>query len=439
MPALGDEPEPVKRLERRLRTGDGLAMVVGITVGAGIFRTPGLVAAQLGRPGLTFVAWVLGGAMGTLGALVFAELATRFPHAGGKYVYAREAFGRRAAFVVGWVEGLVIYCSAIAAVGVVSGEYLSRLLGWPAAGAPLLGIALIGLVTGLNLVGVAAGRWAQNLATAAKVVALAGVVLLAGFAGSGAGWRTSLPGAPTGFAIWGALALAFQGVIWTYYGYPDAAKIAEEVEDPGRRLPLILLGGIFGVTALYLLLNAAFLQVLPMERIASSTLVAGDVAAEIFGARAGVVMSALALLVVLASLNGNVFVTPRVVFGLARDGLGPSVLSRVNAGGTPWTAMILVGVVASALAATGTFEKLLSLAIVFILVIDGFMVLVLFRLRRRGGEPGFRVPLYPAVPLTFLGIYGALFLGAVVQQPRVAAVALGVLIGTWGLSRAVVR
>ncbi len=439
MPALGDARGPVKRLERRLRTGDGLAMVVGITVGAGIFRTPGLVAAQLGRPGLTFVAWILGGAVGTLGALVFAELATRFPQAGGKYVYAREAFGRRAAFVVGWVEGLAIYCAAIAAVGVVSGEYLARLLGWPAESARGLGIVLIGLVTGMNLVGVAVGRWAQNLATAAKVTALAGVVLVAGFAGSGAGWRTSLPGAPTGFAIWGALALAFQAVIWTYYGYPDAAKIAEEVEDPGRRLPWIFLGGILGVTALYLLLNAAFLQVLPMERIAASTLVAGDVAAEIFGARAGVVMAGLALLVVLASLNGNVFVTPRVVFGLARDGLGPSALARVNAGGTPWTAMILVGIVSSALAATGTFEKLLSLAIVFVLVIDGFMVLVLFQLRRLGGEPAFRVPLYPGVPLAFLGAYAALFLGVVVQQPPVAALALGVLIGTWGVSRAVVR
>lgn len=437
MPALA--PGPVKRLERRLRTGDGLAMVVGITVGAGIFRTPGLVAAQLGRPGLTFVAWILGGLVGTLGALVFAELATRHPQAGGKYVYAREAFGRRAGFVVGWVEGLAIYCAAIAAIGVVSGEYLARLLGWPADGASLLGIVLIGLVTGLNLVGVSAGRWAQNLSTAAKVIALAGVVLLAGVAGSGAGWTTSLPDAPTGLATWGALVMAFQAVIWTYYGYPDAAKIAEEVEDPGRRLPWIFLGGILGVTALYLLLNAAFLQVLPMERIATSTLVAGDVAAEIFGARAGVVMAALALLVVLASLNGNVFVTPRVVFGLARDGLGPSVLARVNAGGTPWTAMILVGVVSCALAATGTFEKLLSLAIVFVLLIDGFMVLVLFRLRRLGGEPPFRVPLYPAVPLAFLGIYAALFLGAVVQQPRVAAIALGVLIGTWGLSRAVVR
>ena len=133
------------------------------------------------------------------------------------------------------------------------------------------------------------------------MTALAGVVCVAALEGSGAGWRTSLPDAPTGLAAWAALALAFPAVIWTYYGYPDAAKIAEEIDDPDRRLPRIFLIGILGITALYLLLNAAFLQVLPMARIAQSTLVAGDVAAEIFGARAGALMAGLALLVVLAS------------------------------------------------------------------------------------------------------------------------------------------
>ena len=428
----------MKPLARTLRTFDGLAMVVGIAVGAGIFRTPGLVAAQLGRPGLTFIAWVLGGAVGLLGAFVFAELATRHPAAGGKYAYAREAYGRRAGFVVGWVE-TGIYSAAIAAVGVVSGEYLTRLLAWPASRASALGAVLILLVTGLNLIGVSAGRWAQNLATTAKVLALVGVVVLAGFAGSGVGWTSSLPNAPTGLAIWGALAVAFQSVIWTYYGYNDAAKIAEEIDDPDRRLPRIFLFGILTVTALYLLLNAAFLQVLPIAKIAASTLVAGDVAEAIFGTRAGTLMAALALVVVLASLNGNVFVTPRVVFGLARDGLAPSLLTRVNAGGTPWTSMILVAGLATTLAATGTFEKLLALAIALVLVIDGFMVLVLFRLRRMGGRAAFHVPLYPYVPLALLLIYVALFLGAAAQQPKVTAVALGVLALAYGLGRACVR
>ena len=414
-------------LRKTLRWGDGLALVVGIMVGSGIFRTPGIVASTTGRPALTFVAWALGGAVGLLGALVYAELATRHPHAGGKYVYARESFGRRAAFVIGWVEALGTYCAAIAAVAVVCGDYLGRLLGWPPRVASLTGVLLVVALTAVHLVGVRLGTLAQNLVTGAKVLALLGVLVVAALAGSGAGWTGSLPGAPTGAALFGAMAVAFQAVIWSYYGYPDAAKIAEELKDPDRSLPRVFLGGIAAVTALYVLLNAAFVHVLPFERIATSTLVAGDAAEAMFGPRAGAVMSALALLVVLASLNGNLFVTPRVVFGLSRDGLGPRVLSRVNAGGTPWTALLLVAVVAALLAATGTFERLLSLAITFILVTDGFMVVVLFRLRARQPAAPFHVPLYPLVPLLFLGTYVLLLVGALVQQPGITLAALAAL------------
>ncbi|HZX40930.1 MAG TPA: amino acid permease, partial [Myxococcaceae bacterium] len=198
-------------------------------------------------------------------------------------------------------------------------------------------------------------------------------------------------------------------------------------KDPDRSLPRVFLGGIASVTVLYLLLNAAFVHVLPFDRIAASTLVAGDAAAAMFGRRAGALMSGLALLVVLASLNGNLFVTPRVIFGLARDGLGPRVLSRVNAGGTPWTALLLVAVVSVLLAATGTFERLLSLAITFILVTDGFMVVVLFKLRARRPAAPFRVPLYPVVPLLFLGVYVLLLVGALIQQPGITLAALAAL------------
>ncbi|HEY1907149.1 MAG TPA: amino acid permease [Myxococcaceae bacterium] len=430
---------PPLRLRKTLGWGDGLALVVGIMVGAGIFRTPGIVASSIGHPALTFVAWALGGAVGLLGALVFAELSTRHPHAGGKYVYARESFGRRAAFVVGWVEGLGTYCAAVAAIAVVSGDYLGRLLGWNPRLASATGVVLILAFTGLHLVGVRLGTLAQNVVTAAKVLALVGVFIVAIVAGNGAGWTGSLPGAPTGTALFGAMAVAFQSVIWSYYGYPDAAKIAEELKDPDRSLPRVFLGGIASVTALYLLLNAAFVHVLPFDQIARSTLVAGDAANAIFGPRAGAVMSGLALLVVLASLNGNLFVTPRVVFGLSRDGLGPAVLSRVNPGGTPWTALLLVTLVSIVLAATGTFERLLSLAITFILVTDGFMVVVLFKLRAARPDAPFRVPLYPFVPLAFLGIYLVLLVGALIQQPGITLAALGALAGVSLLSWVVVR
>lgn len=421
-------------LKKSLRLVDGLAMVVGITVGSGIFRTPGLVAADLGRPGLTFVAWVLGAGLALLGALCFAELTTRYPRAGGKYVYAREAFGRRAGFVVGFMESLAINGAAIAAIGVAAAEFLVRLTGWPPALTQGLGAGFVGLFTAINLVGVASGRWVQNVVTAAKIVALGGVVVLAFALGTGAGWHGALADAPRGWSVWKAVAVASPAVIWTYYGYPDLAKIAEEVVDPARTLPRLFLGGLAIVASLYLLLNAAFLHVLPIERIAASKLVAADVATTILGSSGGAVVAALALLVVLASLNGNVFVTPRVLFGLARDKLAPAALARVNPGGTPWVAMLLVGIIAIGLAATGTFERLISLAIVWILVIDGLALVALFRLRRRERAAPFSVPLYPWVPLVLLGVYGALLVGTALAQPWLVGVAVVVLVGAYGLS-----
>src|SRR3989441_12056871 len=237
-------PSRMTDLKRSLRLADGLAMVVGMTVGAGIFRTPGIVAARLGRPGLTFVVWVLGATLAFLGALCFAELTTRQPHAAGKYAFVREAFGPRAGFVVGWVEALGTNGVAIAAIGVAAGEFLVRLSGWPSALIAPLGAALVALFTGINLVGVASGRWVQNVVTVAKLLALGGVVVVAVTRGTGAGWHGALPGAPAGWGVWVAVALAAHPVIWTYYGYPDLAKIAGEVVDPSRTLPRVLLGGL---------------------------------------------------------------------------------------------------------------------------------------------------------------------------------------------------
>jgi basic amino acid/polyamine antiporter, APA family len=421
-------------LRRSLRTFDGLAMVVGVMVGAGIFRTPGLIARELGRPWLTFVAWLLGGLLAFFGALCFAELATRHPQAGGKYVYAREAYGPRIGFMVGWVEGLAMYPAAIAALGVVIGEFFGRLVGLPSSVSKWVGVAAVAVFTGINVIGVASGRWVQNISTSAKVLALGSIVVIAFIAGHGAGWHGRLPTAPVGWELFGALALAFQAVIWSYYGYAEAAKIAEEMVDPGRTLPRVFLIGIAVATGLYVLLNAAFLHVLPFERIAASVLVAGDVAATIFGPRADLVITILALLVVLASLNGNVFVTPRILFGLSREGLGPRALTRVNAGGTPWAAMLLVGVVAMGLAATGTFGSLLAIAIALVLVVDSVAIGSLFVLRARQPDAPFRVPLYPFVPAALIAVYVGLFVGAALAQPGIVAIGVGVLLVTLGLS-----
>lgn len=423
----------VIELQRSLRVRDGLAMVVGIMVGSGIFRTPGGVASQLGRPGLTLFAWLLGGVVAFMGSVIFAELATRYPRAGGKYVYAREAFGPRMGFVVGWVEA-VVYIAAIAAIAVVCGEYLGRLVGAPDTAAQWLGVSVLVLFTAINLTGVASGRWVQNIATTLKIAGLVVVVIAAFARGSGIGWTSSLPSTPHGTALFGAMAVAFQAVVWSYYGYLDGGKIAEEVVEPSKSLPRIYLGGITLVTTLYLLLNAAYVHVLPLDQVAASKLVAADVMTALFGAAAGVVFVALSLLVVIASLNGNIFVTPRVLFGLAREGLGPAELAQVNKGGTPWTAMTWVGVAAMLLALTGTFDQLLALTITLILVIDSIAVLSLVVARRRNPEAPFKTPLYPLLPVAFVGVYGALFVGTAVAQPGVVAISVGVMVVAYMVS-----
>src|ERR1051325_8267970 len=425
-------------LKRSLRVRDGLAMVVGIMGGSGSFRTPGGAASPLGRPGLTFLAWLLGGVVAFMGCLIFAELATRYPQAGGKYVYARQAFGPRTGFVVGWVEA-VIYIAAIAAIAVVCGEYLGRLIGAPDDAAQWLGIAGLVLFTAINLTGVASGRWVQNISTTLKIAGL-GVVVVAAFArGSGVGWSTSLPSSPGRPQLFGAMAGAFQAVVWSYYGYLDGGKIAEEVVAPSRSLPRIYVGAITLVTVLYLALNAAYVHVLPLDRIAASKLVAADVMTALFGEAAGAAFLALSLLVVIASLNGNIFVTPRVIFGLAREGLGPAGLARVNVGGTPWAAMTLVGVAAALLALSGAFEQLLSLTITLILIVDSIAVLSLLAAHRKSPQAPFQAPLYPALPIAFIVVYAALFVGTAVAQPAVVLMSVGVMVAAYVLSTINVR
>src|SRR5207302_343814 len=193
----------------RLPSGGGAGAAAGAAAagGGGALRARP-VAARLGRPGLTFVAWVLGAALAFLGALCFAELTTRQPRAAGKYVFVREAFGPRAGFVVGWVEALGTNGVAIAAIGVAAGEFLVRLSGRPPALIAPIGVGLVALFTGINLVGVASGRWVQNVVTAAKLLALGGVVVIAFARGTGAGWHGALPEAPVGWGVWVAVALA---------------------------------------------------------------------------------------------------------------------------------------------------------------------------------------------------------------------------------------
>lgn len=399
-------------------------MLVGLTIGVGILRTPGLIAAQLPSAWLILAAWGLGGVMVALSTLVFAELATLLPRAGGKYVFARAAFGDVAGFVVGTGELLGLRAFTASAKAVVIGAYLASLIG----GDPRL---LTGLIVcaylPLHLLGLKTNARIQNWASLLKGVVLVAIVALCLRTGNGASWRAPvLPAEGVGFL---AFALAYQSIWYTYYGWEDIVKMTEELKDPSRAMPKILLGGSTAIALLYIALNAGFLHVLTPARMAGSDFVARDALRATFGAGAGVLLTVAGLILLIGSINVNFISMPRIAFGLARDGLAPARFAEVDARGTPRAGLYLAIGAVVVLSTTGTVEWLIRSLTFVSLVIDGVVVLALFRLRRtRPDAPRpFRTPWYPWLPAVVAVMYAAILVLVVATQPRLALGGTGVL------------
>lgn len=412
-------------LHRILRPSDGLAIVVGVVIGAGILRTPGLIAGYLGDTTLILAVWLAGGVTTALAALVFAELGAMIPAAGGKYAYVREAYGHGLAAFTGWAE-IALNRSFTGALKVVLiAQYLVELAGRGSsrvvAGAVVIAFLL------LHLRGLRAGRAFQNVSTALKVLLLVAIVGIGFLFGDGAGWHAADAGRPEG--LWLGIALAMQSIFFTYYGSESALQVSEEMREPGRSIPRMLLLGVGSITAIYLLINAAFLHVLTPAAMAGSSLVARDVIERAVGEWSGITVALVALGVLLSSLNYNFLGTPRVPFGLARDGLAPRTFMRVNAEGTPTAGLYLTAALMFVLAVSGTFELLIRFMALLTLLGDGFVLTTIFVLRRRlpAMERPFRTPFYPFLPIAVLAIYAALVTLIVVTQPSLALGALGLV------------
>jgi len=428
-------------LHRILGPLDGLAIVVGVVVGAGILRTPGLIAGYLGDPLLILGVWLLGGISTALTALVLAELGAMIPAAGGKYAYVRHAYGDAAGCFAGWGEVLLNRSFTGASKAVLIGQYAVMLAG--GRGSPrVVAAAVMVAFLFLHLRGIRAGRAFQNASTILKVGLLA-VLVGAGFLwGGGASWSPpAAAAAPPAHGLLLGVGLALQSVFFTYYGAEASLQVSEELREPGRSVPLMLLLGVASVTLLYLLINVAFLNTLTPAAMADSQLVARDVLAKVLGERSGIAVAVVALVILISSLNYNFFGTPRVLYGLARDGLAPRMFNRVNAAGTPTAGLYLTFALIFVLAASGTFELLLRFMSFLTLVVDGLALTTVFVLRRR--EPTrprpFRVPLYPLVPAIAVAFYAALIVLIAVTQPRLAlggtALLAAVAVSAWIATR----
>jgi basic amino acid/polyamine antiporter, APA family len=395
----------------------GIAVGIGGTVGAGILRTPGEVAAQLGSSWLVIAVWFLGGIYAFFSTASVTELATMLPQEGGWYVYSRKAFGEYSGFVVGCCDWMMQIVS-MSYLAVAFGEFASGLQ--PALGPhmKLVSVAVVAILAFLNWLGLRAGSRAQELTSLVKALALIGFVI--------ACFVVRLPGGTTGSSASSmslpgrnlllALVIALQAVIVTYDGWYSAIYFMEEDRDPARNLPRSAIGGVVACIAIFLLVNVALLHVLPMAHLAASEAPAADAAMLIFRNHGKQIILIISLITVVSTINACLLMSSRILFALGREGLLPRWLASVNAGGTP-SAGLLVGALASiGLVLSGSFDTLIAIASFLLVAVYMSGFIALFRLRAQQPElvRPFRVWGYPWSTLGVLLMSAGFLLASII-------------------------
>ena len=392
-----------------LHTRDGVVLVVGLVLGAGIFRAPQLVAAGSSSGTMFLALWVIGGVVSLLGALCYAELAAAYPNAGGEYHFLSRAFGRRAGFLCAWSRMTVIQTGSIALLSFLVGDYVASLLG---DGGPRPGVSAMvaaGVVAALTVVNVAGLRQSGGLQytlTAFEVGGLVAVIV------AGLLIASPAPAAPPATGSGGGFALAMVFVLLTFGGWSEAAYISAELRDRRRGAVHTFAWGLGIITVLYLLANAAYLRGLGLGGVADSSAVAADLMQRTVGGWGAAAVSFAVMVAALSSANATMITGARSNYALGRDVRLFSFLGDWHEGQhTPRAAFLLQGLIAlllvgfGALARSGFEAMVAYTAPVFWLILfgTGAAVLVL-RSRDPSAERPFRVPLYPVVPLLFCGV-----------------------------------
>jgi len=431
-------------------------LVIGGVIGSGIFRKPGVMAAQVGSPELLLGVWVLAGVLTLFGALTNAEIASMIPETGGQYIYFERMYGPFLAFLYGWAIFAIIQCGSIAAITYVFAEYATHFLPLPELPATLaawsfhvpfvgdvsplkeigvkcLAAAVIVLLTAINYLGVRFGGLVQNIFTIAKVAAML-LLVIAAFCLPTGGSTANLttPSAHihlTGLALVAGIAAALQGAFWAYDGWNKLTYIAGEVKQPQRNIPLGLFWGMLAVTAVYLLINVAYAYVLPIDQMAQSKLVAADVAERCF-AGGGRWIAAAVMVSTFGTANATILATARLYYSMARADYFPRPLARVHPRfHTPAASLVAQGIWSALLLFSGTFDTLTDTLIFvswFFYAASAYGIFVLRRKMPDAPRP-YKVPGYPFVPWTFV-IFSVLYLGFTIYNDVIgyqAAVAAG--------------
>jgi APA family basic amino acid/polyamine antiporter len=414
-----------ERLPRTLGLWSSVALVVGITIGSGIFRSPAGIAQRVPDPAVMLLLWVIGGAITLCGALSLGELAAALPETGGLYAYLREGWGRMPAFLFGWSELVLIRANALGGIAVVFGEYLLRSLSVDPiehyVAARTLSAAAIAFAAAVNIRGASLGALIVGIATWAKFVALAVLALSAFLLGSSHGASVANLTTGTGAPLTlGSMGLAVVSILWAYDGWADLSFASGEVKDPQRNLPRAIILGTISIIVIYLVTNLAYLYVNPIDKVAESRLVAADTMLALFGRVGVVLVSMFVMISSFSSLNGSMLASPRVFFAMADDGLFFETIARVHPRyKTPYVAILLAGLLGMALVLSRSFESLTDTFVLAIWPFYALGVAAIYRLRRR--RPDLERPYhaigYPIVPAIFVLSVVAFVLNAMVNEP----------------------
>jgi APA family basic amino acid/polyamine antiporter len=393
-------------LLRILGVGFGVAVIIGNTVGVGILRTPGEIAARLQSSALVMAVWLVGGLYAFFCTLSVTELGTMLPQAGGWYVYSRRAFGDYRGFLVGCCDWLV-QSASLAFLAIAFGEFFAELQPALRGNVKLIAIAGLTLLTLLNWLGLRAGSRTQELTSLVKVLALAVFVIacfaIAPSAADAAASAPATPLLPRGSLLL-ALLMATQAVIVTYDGWYGAIYFMEEDKDPVRNLPRSSISGVLACIAIYLLVNAALLHILPMDRLGASQMPAADAALAIFGPRGKQVILIVSIIAAVSTINAILLMMPRILFAMSRDGLLPRRVASVNLGGTPISSVLFV-----------------------VVYLSGFCALFALRIREPNLPRPFKLWGYPWTNLSVLLVSAAFLVATVVGDLKDALFTLTLL------------
>jgi basic amino acid/polyamine antiporter, APA family len=406
---------------------DAVAMIVGIVVGTGIFRLPSFVAGNVDTPGLFLALWVAGGVISFIGALVYAELVSAFPSAGGDYHFLMRAYGRPVAFLFAWARLTVMQTGSIALVSFVFGDYATQLLPLGPYSSAIYAASAIVVLTTLNVIGTWQGKWAQNLLTTAIVVSM--LVVFAASVGS--------PGVAAGNAggtvsIGGAMVL----VLLTYGGWNEAAYLSGEIKDVRRNMVRALMLGIGVVTILYVSINYAYIHVLGLEGMRSSQAIGADLTRATLGDVGAVILIVLVVSAALSTVNATIFTGARTNFALGRDFTLFRFLGRwKTAGETPANALVVQAVIALVLVGLASYARngiqtmvdYTSPVFWFFFLLTGIALFILRRQTPEAARP-FRVPLYPVTPLLFCATCAYMFYSSATFTGRGAIIGMAIVL-----------